>query len=95
MKTRAIWDDDRDAGGEKIYELGVKDLEESMKVIELSTWLRWDWEGGNTVECARSPPERRTVGHSYSFQCEARLQKAGKKSNSNLIQEGRKAYIQF
>lgn len=85
MKTKAIWDDDRGAGGEKIYELGVKDLEESVKVIELSARLQWDWEGGNTVECAPSPPERRPVGHSYSFQREARLQEAGNKSNSNLI----------
>ena len=81
MKTKAIWDDGRDAGEEKIYETGVKDLEESVNVIELSTRLWWDWEGGNTIECARKPQERRTVEHSYLFQHEARLQKAGNKSS--------------
>lgn len=79
MKTEAIWDDDRDAGGEKIYEPGVKDLEESMKVTELHNRLWWDWEGSSEVGRAQEPPERSTVEHSCSFQSEARLQKVGSK----------------
>lgn len=42
LTTKAIWDDGRDAGGGKIYEPGVKDLEESVNVIELSTRPWWD-----------------------------------------------------
>lgn len=79
MNTNAIWDDDRDSGGEKSYESGVKDLQESVKVIEVREWLHR--EEGSAAGCAQKPHERRAAEHSYLLQREARLPKAENKSS--------------
>lgn len=90
LKTKTIWDDDRGAGGENIYEPGSEIYRNLCKWLRLVHGCRGSRKRVAGWMCSK--PQERRAEHGRLFRRQARLHNAENTSSYSLIQEGQNTY---